>query len=99
MNMRLTEEEKKEILSKYNDDTSEELLNYLKRHFPVSEFEFFQGNKYKAIKIDDKLRPVFHNKKYLVGLIYQMIGDDWTFLGEKIIRRTIKKYLDGIMAS
>ena len=31
----LTEEEKKEILSKYDGTTSNELLNHLKRNFPI----------------------------------------------------------------
>jgi spore coat polysaccharide biosynthesis predicted glycosyltransferase SpsG len=48
------------------------------------------------IKIDDKSRLVKNNKKYLVGAIYNLIEDDWISLGEKKIRRTIKKYLDGI---
>lgn len=99
MNMRLTEEERKEILSKYKDDTSDELLTHLKRHYPVTEFETSFGGKFKFIQVDDKSRPLSSNKKYLVNKIYQLVQDDWISLGEKMIRRTIKKYLDGVMAS
>ena len=37
--MRITEEEKKEIMSKYDGNTSDELLTYLKRHFHVIEIK------------------------------------------------------------
>lgn len=99
MIMRLTEEERKEILSKYKDDTSDELLTHLKRHFPVHETEPLFGGTYKFIQVDGKSRPLMSNKKYLVGKIYQLVEDDWISLGEQMIRRTIKKYLDGVMAS
>ena len=100
MNMRITEEERKEILSKYNDDTSDELLTYLKRHFPTHEINFdWMKSPAKFIQIDDKTRPLLGNKKYLVGKIFQMIEEEWIALGEQKIRRTIKKYLDGVINS
>jgi hypothetical protein len=100
MIMRITEEERKEILSKYVDDTSDELLTYLKRHFPTHEINFdWMKTPLKLIQIDDKTRPLVGNKKYLVGKIFQMIEDDWVALGEQKIRRTIKKYLDGVINS
>jgi len=93
----ITEQEKKELLSKYSGDTSDELLTYLKRHFPVTEIKHdWMTEPVLFIKIDDKSRLVKNNKKYLVGAIYNLIEDDWISLGEKKIRRTIKKYLDGI---
>lgn len=94
--MKITEEEKKEILSKYNDDTSDELLNYLKRHFTKHEEKTSWGKILQFIKVDDKMRPLEGNKKYLVNKIFSIIGDDWIHLGEQKTRRTIKKYLDGI---
>ena len=98
MNMRLTEEERREILSRYKDDTSEELLTHLKRHFPTYETNLdWMENQLKFIKIDDKVRPLESNKKYLVNKIYNLVVDNWIGLGEQKIRRTIKKYLDGIM--
>jgi hypothetical protein len=36
------------------------------------------------------------NKKYLVNRIFQEVEDIWINLGTQKIRRTIKKYLDGI---
>lgn len=100
MIMRLTEEEKKQILSKYVDDTSDELLNHLKRHFPVHEVNFdWMKQPIKLMQIDDRTTSLSSNKKYLVGKIYHIVEDDWSSLGEQKIRRTIKKYLDGVMAS
>jgi hypothetical protein len=97
MFMRLTEQEKKQILSKYSDDTSDDLLNHLKRHFPVSEIKLdWMDNPIKFIQIEDKTRPLDSNKKYLVSKIFNLVEENWLSLGTQKIRRTIKKYLDGI---
>lgn len=95
--MNLLYEEKKEILSKYSGDTSDELLLYLKRHFPVTEIKHdWMSEPIKFINIQDKSRLLKDNKKYLVSKIYSMVEQLWMSLGEKKIRRTIKKYLDGV---
>ena len=97
MNMMITEEEKKELLSKYSGDTSDELLTHLKRHFPVTEIKYdWMTEPVQFIQVDDKSRLIKNNKKYLVGFIYNLLENNWISLGEKKIRRTIKKYLDGI---
>ncbi len=97
MNMLITEEERKEILSKYKDDTSDELLTYLKRHFPVHEFKgSFMSTPIKFIQIDDKQRPLTGNKKFLVSKLSNIVEEEWISLGVPKIRRTVKKYLDGI---
>lgn len=94
--MMISEQERKQILSKYSGDTSDELLTYLKRHFPVTEIKHdWMEEPIKFIQIEDKSRLLKDNKKYLVGRIYDLILDMWIGLGEKKIRRTIKKYLDG----
>jgi hypothetical protein len=36
------------------------------------------------------------NKKYLVGKLFSYLESEWVHLGEPTLRRTIKKYLDGI---
>lgn len=97
MFMILTEQERQEILSKYSGDTSDELLTHLKRHFPVTEVNYdWMKEPTKFIQVDDKTRLLKNNKKYLVGVIYNILESDWISLGEKKIRRTIKKYLDGV---
>lgn len=96
--MRLTEEEKKDILSKYSGETSDQLLTYLKRHFPVIEQETdFLDKPFKWISVNDKMRPLMNNKKYLVEIISSDIEELWKDLGVPTIRKTVKKYLDGIM--
>jgi hypothetical protein len=50
----------------------------------------------KQIKIDDKSYWLFDNKKYLVGRLFSELEDEWIHLGVPILRRTIKKYIDGI---
>ena len=90
-------EEKKSVLSKYSGDTSDDLLLHLKRHFPVTEIkQDWMEEPIKFIKIDDKTRLLKNNKNYLVSKIYDIVYILWDSLGERKIRRTIKKYLDGI---
>lgn len=92
----ITEEEKKEILKKYQNDTSDELLTYLKRHFPTGETHLQGWEPAKYVLVDDKLRYLKGNKKYLVSKISDMVGSEWIHLGDQVIRRTVKKYIDGI---
>jgi hypothetical protein len=93
--MRLTEEEKKKIIDKYVDDTSDDLLNHLKRRYPlhVADFEWTK-EPIKTISIDSKQYWVKGNKKFLVNKLYGLCEDVWMHLGENKIRRTIKKFLD-----
>lgn len=95
--MIITEEEREEILSKYSDDTSDELLNHLKRNFEVYEVKTeWMEKPLKFIQIDGKSRVMDSNKKYLVGRIFSEVEELWRSLGTQKIRRTIKKYLDGV---
>lgn len=94
--MNISESEKKEILSKYIGNTSDELLTHLKRNFPVSELKFdWMSNPIKQIYIDDKLYHIEDNKKYLVGKLANYLEDEWTHLDNSVLRRTVKKFLDG----
>jgi hypothetical protein len=93
----ISEEEKKEILKKYQDNTSGELLTYLKRHFPMGEVETPFGFK-RYVMVDDKMRYLKQNKKYLVNKISGMVESEWISLGDEVLRRTVKKYIDGITA-
>ena len=93
----ITEEEKKDILSKYSNGTSDEVLFYLKRNFPTHEINLeWMKTPAKFIQVDDKTRPLLGNKKYLVSKIYYLIQERFPNIEESVLRRTIKKYLDGI---
>jgi hypothetical protein len=95
--MMISEQEKKELFLKYSGDTSDELLNHLKRHFPVTEVKHdWMNEPIKFIQVEDKTRSLQNNKKFLVSVIYNIVESQWISTGEKKIRRTIKKYLDGI---
>jgi hypothetical protein len=94
--MRITESEKKEILSKYMGNTSDKLLTYLKRNFPTSDYAHpFFDEPIKQISIDDKSHIIKGNKKYLVNKIMSYIEDEWVHLGNDVLRRTVKKFIDG----
>lgn len=94
--MRLTENELNQILSEENSGISQELLTHLKRHYPVYTEDSTWGQPIKMIKIGDKVRPLFNNKKYLVDKIFSIEQESWLSLGTPKTRRTIKYYLDGI---
>jgi hypothetical protein len=90
-------EEKEDFSLKNDDNISNELLLHLKRHFPMYEHKIdFMEKPFKWVFVDDKLVPLNGNKKYLVGKIASLVGDTWFHLGIPTIRRTIKKYIDGI---
>lgn len=95
----ITEQEKKDILDKYQDDTDPKILTCLRRHCPVTviDAEVYKGMHY--VLIDDKAYIVERNKKYLVSKIYNFISEDFPDYDEKIVRRTIKKFLDLIITN
>jgi len=96
--MILTEEEKREILSKYNDNTSNELLTHLKRTYTVTTQKLdWMKTPIKYIQIEDKTKILTGNKKNMVDRIYSIEEDRWMDLGKPVIRRTIKKFLDGYL--
>ena len=45
--------------------------------------------------IDGKNRFLTNNKKMIVNKLFSLVQDDWIGLGEAVIRRTIKKFIDG----
>jgi hypothetical protein len=93
----ITEQERKEILSKYLGNTSDELLTYLKRNFPVHENKLdWMEKPWKQISIDSKSYMLDKHKKFLVNKISSYIEDEWIHLPVEIRRRTVKKYIDGI---
>lgn len=91
--MRLTEQEKKDIFIKYSGDTSDELLLHLKRYYSVSKSD---TNDLKYVNVDGKYYMLLGNKKYLVNRISSKVEERWISLGIPKIRKTVKKYLDGI---
>ena len=93
----ISEQERKEILSKYSGNTSDELLTYLKRNFPVHEYKLeWMEKPWKQISIDSKSYMLNKHKKFLVSEISSYIEDEWIHLPVEIRRRTVKKYIDGI---
>jgi len=110
MKLIITEAEKEEILSKYNGDTNNELLEYLKTEFPVGVnsfpryFEIINTSSnipFPIILVDEKTYRIDDNKKYLVNKIFYNLGDDsfLTHIPTDVTRRTIKKYLNSIRST
>ncbi len=84
-------------LKKYEgDDISDELLIYLRRNFHTVEHQLsFMDKTMKMILIDGKSYFLDRNKKFLVNKLYNITSDKFD-ITEKVARRTIKKFLDGI---
>ena len=95
----LIEDEKNDILSKYQDDTDNKIMIHLRRNYPVIKLDLEFLNNKNAVMVDDKVYLVKDNKKTLVNKIYLDIIDIFPDVEEKVIRRTIKKYLDLILFS
>jgi hypothetical protein len=96
--MKLTKEEKDEFMSKYTEnDTSPKVLNHLMRHFQTYKIDIPTPNEPEVmISIDGKSYFVGSNKKRLVNKLFYTIQDSFSNIDEKIVRRTIKKFIDGI---
>lgn len=95
--MKQSEEERMNKLSKYDDNTANELLSFLKRNFRTYNVTLdWKQEPMKFVVIDDKSHRVESNKKYLVNKIDSEIEDTWNHLDDGVRRRTIKKFLDGI---
>ena len=92
---------KKDILSKYDDNTDNKILVYLRRHYPVFTIDIdneFLNGKHRIL-VDDKTYFVENNKKSLVNRIYNDMVDEFPSYDEKLLRRTIKKFLDLIITN
>lgn len=95
--MIISEEEKEEIRNKYKDNTSPEVLNHLRRHYPVYEYKLdWMTEPFKQVYVDEKLYTLSRNKKELVNKISFLIEDLFPSVEKSIQRRTVKFYLDMI---
>lgn len=98
--MFISESEREEILSKYFGNTSDEVLKYMKRRFPIKSVKLdWMDKPIIQMLVDDKLRLVQNNKKYLVNKIYSLISDDFSGVDERVLRRSIKMYIDAALSS
>lgn len=78
-------------------ETNNDLLNYLKRNFRSHEVSFdWMNTPMVFVVIDNKLYPLKNRKKYMVNKITSYVEEEWSHIKESIVRRTVKKYLDGI---
>ena len=100
MKIRITEQEKEEIISQHSEP-NKEVLNYLKRNYRFGKIDYeghlYYGSPY--ILVDDKMYLIEDNKKRLVNKIFYEIEDLFKQIETGVIRLTIKKYLDYIKNS
>jgi len=93
----ISESDKNKILNKYSGDTSDEVFNFLRRHYPkkTTKSEHFT---FDYIFIDDKVRHL-GSKKEITNRLFNEIESLEKFqnIDTPVIRRTIKMYLDFLM--
>jgi hypothetical protein len=93
--MILSEQEREDILKKYSDNTSDEVLRHLRRNFPVGNPVIdIGGFSPNMITVNNKSYWIEGNKKFLVNKIFGLIEDKFNNIDKPTIRRTVKKYLD-----
>jgi hypothetical protein len=93
--MILSEQEKQDIRKKYENNVSKDVLNHLKRHFPVTEHDWkLNDTIIKIISVNDKEYWIKGNKKLLVDKISLIIEDEFPSIEKSVLRRTVKYYLD-----
>lgn len=94
----ISESDKNKILNKYSGDTSDEVFNFLRRHYPkkTTKSEHFT---FDYIFIDDKVRHL-GSKKEITNRLFNEIESLKKFqnIDNSVIRRTIKMYLDFLMS-
>lgn len=90
----ITEQERQDILNKYQDNTDDKVFTYLRRNYPVMELEpSFLDKKIKYIVVGEKMRYLQGNKDYLKTLIKNEIIDNFPDVSVPTLVRTIKKFL------
>lgn len=90
----ITEQEKQDILNKYQDNTDDKVFTYLRRNYPVMELEpIFPDKKIKYIFVGGKMRYLQGNKDYLKSLLKNEIIDVFPDAPVPTLIRTIKKFL------
>ena len=94
--MYISEQEKKDILTQYdNQEISEKVLIHLRRNYPLKSTDITGLQTQKFILIDDKMKWLSRTpKKDLINLLYWNIIDHFPNTDEGIIRRTIRKYIN-----
>ena len=95
----ICESKKKDLELKYSGNTSDSLLIYLRRNYPI-DTNYIEGfeKPFQNIYVAGKYRTL-GSKKHITQLIYSDVESDNKFqnLEVDVIRRTIKKYLDYMM--
>ena len=95
----ITEEEKLDILNKYQDNTDDKVFTYLRRNYPIYEIENFFDNskKIKYIVVNDKMKFLSGNKNYLKSLLQNELTETFPDVPTPVLVRTIKKFLSLIL--
>lgn len=97
--MKLNKDVREKIELKYQDGTSEEILRHLKRNFHVYTT---QGGLFSKpvvfLNVEGKSYTVQNSKKYIKQKIHHIVKDQFEHFEESVRMKTIKKFLDMVLA-
>ena len=96
----ISEEERDDIKLQHNLDIDPDLLNYLRRNVKFKKHNTeFSDWKVPLISyiVDGRLKS-FNSNKETLNRIYVSLDDKWT-KDEAVARRTIRKYINGMIDS
>ena len=91
----LTEDDKKDIKLQYQGSVDKKFYDFLKSNIEVeSRTVDFSDKPFVLMYVDGKSRLLNNSKKYLVSVLVNAYGDDFSNLNDASKRLTAKKFID-----
>jgi hypothetical protein len=91
----LTEDDKNDIKSQYQGSVDKKFYDFLKSNIEVESRNVdFTDKPFVLMYVNGKSRLLNNSKKYLVNVLLNAYGDDFSNLNDASKRLTAKKYID-----
>jgi len=91
----LTEDDKNDIKLQYQGSVDKKFYDFLKSNIEVESRNVdFSDKPFVLMYVNGKSRLLNNSKKYLVNVLLNAYGDDFSNLNDASKRLTAKKYID-----
>lgn len=91
----LTEDDKNDIKLQYQGSIDKKFYDFLKSNIEVESRNVdFSDKPFVLMYVNGKSRLLNNSKKYLVNVLLNAYGDDFSNLNDASKRLTAKKYID-----
>ena len=91
----LTEDDKNDIKLQYQGSVDKKFYDFLKSNIEVESRNVdFTDKPFVLMYVNGKSRLLNNSKKYLVNVLLNAYGDDFSNLNDASKRLTAKKYID-----